>query len=113
MISPSYVDLERPDNVVQARWELDRCSTGEHLAAWAEKWGRSALELLDTTDLRAEVEAAQTEATEFEDEVDRLRLTVQEAVDRLDRLQEHDSVSPAAAALVANIIGDLDQALTK
>lgn len=41
--SPTLTDLHIGANVIQARWELDRAETEALQAAWARKWGQSAV----------------------------------------------------------------------
>jgi len=63
-------DLTNPDNLKQARFELDRALDETRLAMWAAKWGRAAVEAIENPH-------AEEEAT---DEIKRLKTGVKDAV---------------------------------
>lgn len=62
-------DLTDPENLKQARFELDRCDTEAMFSTWAQRWGRAALTALENLpdpeeiiDLMHDVEFAEADA---------------------------------------------------
>ena len=78
------------------------------LANWAEKWGEAAIAALENMTHSEDVEAAQKEATEFEDKYDHLALAVREAVDDIDKAISADDVPGATFDAVNKITSILE-----
>ena len=110
-------DPTRPDNVIQARFELDRAmqSSGyAQLSSWAVKWGRMALDAIenpvrefDEEDF-AEVEA---DAARAEEAIAKLSTAVETAIVKIDQAMEDHHPSSEFKGKLNTAVAILENAL--
>lgn len=111
--SPSDTDLTSPDNVIQARFELDRCLEGKAwLAEWALKWGRLALEAIENPEIDpGEKVTLEDELTQAEDHIARLKSAIEDAVTEFDQAMTTHQIAPKVVDDFNEIIGRMENAL--
>lgn len=115
-VGTTLTDLTNPDNVTQARFELDRAMAASGYAqcsAWAVRWGRAALDALQNPetdieiDLRSDLKDAhetlndtERELVDAQDELRALEKEVRAAIKvPRDRAPRHDWANTLADAL--------------
>jgi hypothetical protein len=110
-------DLTRPDNVIQARFELDRAMASSGYAAlssWAVRWGRMALSAIenpvrefDEEDF-SEVEA---DAAKAEETVAKLSTAIETAIIKIDTAMEDHHPSSEFEGKLNTAVAILENAL--
>lgn len=113
--SPSDTDLTSPDNVIQARFELDRAMASSgyaQLSSWAVKWGRMALEAIENPEIDpGEKITLEDELTQAEDHIVRLKSAIEDAVIELDQAMTIHKIAPKVVDDFNEIIGRMENAL--
>lgn len=106
-------EQNRKDCAEEFRAALNRGDDGSAIVRWARKWDDGVLGELENPEIGAEdVKRAEKEATEFEDRIESLETTIQEAIEQMDITSEL-STGAARAARYLEISIDLEKALTK
>lgn len=105
-------EQNRKDCAEEFRAALNRGDDGSAIVRWARKWDDGVLGELENPEISAEdVERAEKEATEFEDRIESLETTIQEAIEQMDAASEVPN-SKARADAYQNVTLDLEKALS-
>lgn len=112
----SRQDLSDAHNVHECAEEFRRARDfggPTEILIWAQNWGNALVDNLQNPAVHTDdLEAAEKEATEFEDEAERLKTAISDAVEQMNAAAEIPN-SKSRADQYFTISGDLEKALSK
>lgn len=113
LYSPSETDLTVEDNVIQARFELDRADHDPaRLAVWMERWARSAIDALQNPAFDGQTKAdLEKEITDLEARVEGLESAIPQFIATADAVMEKHKPNDAYVNDLNEAIGKLEGVL--